>query len=393
MTQTGNNPLLSVVVPVYNGEAYLNHTLDSILNSHYRELEVILIDDGSQDGSGRICREYMQSDRRVRYIKTANGGIVAARNRGMAEAAGEYLCFCDQDDQVDAYMYVRLMEQIQHRQAQIGICSTGRMIDGRKSLYESLTDGCFHEDEVLTSVLYPLLFRGYDYPFYNKENYLYGSLWKCIFKLDLLKEHKMQFRSFVDYEDDWLFVTEALCYARTVVTVSKIGYYWRVNQSSKSHQKQFIPRLGERYQQQDAWVMEYLGRRIPDPKILELYSQIRLCEHYVELFQNEPNAGKNRRAYYIEVSDYLSASNYKEQLMCRRRLQPNAYRRRLISGSLLSVGIRGTFLMNRLLSAGEGAAERIQWLAQLERAGKLGKDKVKDSRRRQHEADYSDSML
>lgn len=393
MTKTEKSPLLSVVVPVYNGEDYLSGTLDSILASEYRELEVILIDDGSRDGSGQICQRYRQSDRRVRYIRTSNGGIVAARNRGMAEAAGEYLCFGDQDDQVDACMYARLMEQIQDKQAQIGICSTGRIIDGRKSLYESLTDGCFHGDEILTSVLYPLLFRGYDYPFYNKENYLYGSLWKCIFKLDLLKKHKMQFRSFVDYEDDWLFVTEALCYARTVVTVSEIGYYWRVNQSSKSHQRQFISGLGERYKQQDAWVMEYLGHRILDQEILELYRQIRMCEHYVELFQNEPHTGESRRAYYIEVSDYLSESNYREQLSCRLRLHSNAYRRRLISGSLLSVGIRGTFLMNRILSAGEGAAERIQWLARLERAGKLGKDKVKDSRRRQHEADHSDSML
>lgn len=393
MTRAGETPLLSVVVPVYNGETYLGGTLNSILNSRYQALEVILIDDGSDDRSREICQDYVRSDQRVRYIHTKNGGIVSARNHGMAAAAGKYICFCDQDDEVDAKMYSFLIEKLQKEDAQMGICSTGRMIDGRKSSYESLTDHCYRQDEILRSLLYPLLFRGYNYSFYNKENYLYGTLWKCIFRVDFLKKHGMRFQRFVDYEDDWLFVTEALCHAKTVVTSSHTGYYWRVNTDSRSHQKQFIPDIGSRYKQLDDYVMKYLGDRITDRDILDAYHQIRLCEDYVDMLKKEPGTKKERKSYYIEVKDYLYASDYKKQLSCYRHLQPNAYRRRLTGEALLRVGVRGAFLANRFLTAGEHAAGRVQWLVQLERSGKLRKEKAGDTRRIQHEADYSDSML
>lgn len=393
MTKTERSPLLSVVVPVYNGEAYLSGTLDSILASEYRELEVILIDDGSEDKSGQICRAYAQSDARIRYIHTKNAGIVAARNRGMDAAAGEYICFCDQDDEVDARMYTLLIQKLQAENAQIGVCSTGRIMDGKKSPYESLTDNCCRGDGILHSLLYPLLFRGYNYSFYNKENYLYGTLWKCIFRVDFLKKHGMRFQRFVDYEDDWLFVTEALCHAKIVVTSSHTGYYWRVSTDSRSHQKRFIPDIGSRYKQLDDYVMKYLRDRITDRDILDAYHQIRLCEDYVDMLKKEPGTKKERKSYYIEVKDYLYASDYKKQLSCYRHLQPNAYRRRLTGEALLRVGVRGAFWANRFLTAGEHAAGRVQWLVQLERSSKLRKEKAGDTRRIQHEADYSDSML
>ncbi len=81
-------PLLSVIVPVYNGAAWLRETLESIRNSRYENLELLLIDDGSADGSGEICREYERKDPRVRYIRKENGGIVSARNLGLDAAGG-----------------------------------------------------------------------------------------------------------------------------------------------------------------------------------------------------------------------------------------------------------------------------------------------------------------
>ena len=239
-------PLLSVIVPVYNGAAWLRETLESIRNSRYENLELLLIDDGSADGSGEICREYERKDPRVRYIRKENGGIVSARNLGLDAAGGTYLCFCDQDDEVDEQMYDILIRRMEEAEAQIGVCSTGRRINGEKSRYESVTDGCFHGEAVLEAVLYPILFRGYEFSFYKREHYLYGTLWKCVFRRDFLKAHGMRFRSFVDYEDDWLFVTEALCHAGTVVTAGRIGYYWTVNETSRSHKRRFIPDLGER---------------------------------------------------------------------------------------------------------------------------------------------------
>lgn len=91
-------PLISVIVPVYNVEPYLRKCVDSILNQTYRNLEVILVDDGSPDGCPAICDEYAAKDDRVRVIHKQNGGLSDARNAGMAVARGEYLSFVDSDD-------------------------------------------------------------------------------------------------------------------------------------------------------------------------------------------------------------------------------------------------------------------------------------------------------
>ena len=88
--------LLSVIIPVYNVEEYLAKCLDSILGQTYQNLEVILVNDGSKDGSGSICDAYAQKDSRIRVIHKENGGLSSARNAGMDAATGEYITFVDQ---------------------------------------------------------------------------------------------------------------------------------------------------------------------------------------------------------------------------------------------------------------------------------------------------------
>lgn len=100
-----NGPMISVIVPVYNAEKYLRKCVDSIVDQTYRKLEIILVDDGSQDNSGTICDEYAQSDRRVKVIHKENGGPSSARNEGIKAATGDYVAFVDSDDWLDVTMY------------------------------------------------------------------------------------------------------------------------------------------------------------------------------------------------------------------------------------------------------------------------------------------------
>lgn len=93
--------LISVVVPVYNVERYLHRCVDSILAQTLSDIELILVDDGSPDGSGAICDEYVEKDRRVRVIHKPNGGVSSARNAGIEAAQGKWLCFVDSDDYID----------------------------------------------------------------------------------------------------------------------------------------------------------------------------------------------------------------------------------------------------------------------------------------------------
>ena len=93
-----NRPLVSVIIPVYNVERYLRHCVDSVLAQTYTNLEIILIDDGSTDASGKICDEYAQKDARIRVLHKANGGLSDARNKGLDICKGEYIVFVDSDD-------------------------------------------------------------------------------------------------------------------------------------------------------------------------------------------------------------------------------------------------------------------------------------------------------
>ena len=106
--------MISVIVPVYNVERYLEATLDSILDSSYKDLELILIDDGSSDGSGGICDRYAQSHQRIRVIHQANAGVSAARNAGLALATGDYISFVDADDIVHPRMFSILLSAIEN---------------------------------------------------------------------------------------------------------------------------------------------------------------------------------------------------------------------------------------------------------------------------------------
>lgn len=112
--------MLTVVVPVYNVESYLETCIQSVLAQPYEDMEILLINDGSTDNSGRICRRYEKTDRRIRYIEKENEGSGAARNLGIEMARGEYITFLDSDDWWDREYAVKMMEYAQY--ADIVIC-------------------------------------------------------------------------------------------------------------------------------------------------------------------------------------------------------------------------------------------------------------------------------
>lgn len=118
-----NNDLISIVVPIYNVEKYLNKCIESILNQTYKNLEIILVDDGSPDNSGKICDEYKKMDSRIIVVHKPNGGLSDARNAGIMLATGKYIGFVDSDDYIEPDMYEILYSNIKKYNANISICS------------------------------------------------------------------------------------------------------------------------------------------------------------------------------------------------------------------------------------------------------------------------------
>lgn len=125
----GRESLLSVIIPVYNVEEYLVQCVQSILDQTYRNLEVILVNDGSRDGSGAICDALAQKDSRVRVIHKENGGLSSARNAGMEAATGEYITFVDSDDWLETDGYAHLMGLMEKYQVKL-VCGGNYDVDG-----------------------------------------------------------------------------------------------------------------------------------------------------------------------------------------------------------------------------------------------------------------------
>lgn len=122
MTSTESLPLVTVIVPVYNAEKYLAATIDSIRAQHHRALQIILVDDGSRDGSGTICDDAAACDDRILVIHQKNGGIAAAQNAGLDAARGDYVTFCDNDDLMSPWMVSRLVSISRDNDADMSCC-------------------------------------------------------------------------------------------------------------------------------------------------------------------------------------------------------------------------------------------------------------------------------
>lgn len=116
------NSIVSIIVPIYNAEKYLDKTIDSIISQTYKDLEIILVDDGSKDKSLEICNKYKEIDSRIKVFHKENGGVSSARNLGLDKACGEYVSFCDSDDILVSNMIEKLVNTIQETNVSMVSC-------------------------------------------------------------------------------------------------------------------------------------------------------------------------------------------------------------------------------------------------------------------------------
>lgn len=189
------SPRVSVVVPVYNAEGYLPRTLDSLLRQTLAGMEIILVDDGSTDRSGVICDDYADRDSRIRVIHIPNGGVSAARNRGIDEAVGEFVLFCDADDTVEPTWAERLSTD-QPGLAVCGLCCIYPSQGGREvhTKWEAIPAG-----DAPLSIYWALQERGLMLTPCNKG-----------FRRELLERRSLRFDPSLAYCEDEQFVLRYL---------------------------------------------------------------------------------------------------------------------------------------------------------------------------------------
>ncbi len=148
-------PLVSVIIPVYNTKRYLKTCVESVLNQTYKELEIVLVDDGSTDGSDKMCNEYQKKDDRIIVIHKPNGGLSSARNRGLDICTGEYVTFVDSDDYIDSDFIEYTVELAKKHNAKLAVCAHNEKNEhGKpKNFGKGQEEACFKTDECLERML------------------------------------------------------------------------------------------------------------------------------------------------------------------------------------------------------------------------------------------------
>ena len=210
--------MISVIVPVYKVEPYLQQCVDSILNQTYRDLEVLLIDDGSPDKCGEICDEYEKKDKRIRVFHTENRGLSAARNLGLREAKGDYIGFVDSDDWIEPDMYEELLRRVEETGADIA--TSGFWVEFSDSSQKSMSSLSVYEG---TESLKALL-----------DQKISNHVWNKLYRKDLLNADPFPDKS---NHEDIATMHKFLNAAQVVATVpdSKYHYRQRTDSITKTH--------------------------------------------------------------------------------------------------------------------------------------------------------------
>lgn len=213
--------LLSVIVPVYNVRAELPKCIESILRQTYRNLELLLIDDGSDDGSEHICDDYAERDKRVKVIHQKNQGVSAARNIGLRMSNGTYIGFVDSDDWIAEDMYEVLIKRMIATQVDIGICGMAKVFnDGLVIMKKTQSESLMSRTKAMESLL--------------RETFT-GALCNKLYKADIL--HQIFLAEDILSLEDYLFnvwvFSKSLC--EKVLYISDAKYFYRQRVGSSTH--------------------------------------------------------------------------------------------------------------------------------------------------------------
>ena len=213
------NKLISVIVPVYNNEKFLHRCIQSLVEQEYANIEILLIDDGSSDASPQICDEWAKKDKRINVIHKVNGGVSSARNLGLKECSGKYVCFVDSDDFIDKYFISKMFSKLGDKD--LVFCKMNIYNNDTKQitkLNENQLDKLIADKSVKN--------------FYIGRPKLHGSVCRCIFKKDFIFTREKVFNEGIKYCEDLLVMTELILRKPKIDFVNEHLYFYCENMNS-----------------------------------------------------------------------------------------------------------------------------------------------------------------
>jgi glycosyltransferase involved in cell wall biosynthesis len=286
------NDLISIIIPVYNMEKYLDRCLYSVLNQTYENLEIILVDDGSTDSSPKMCDEYALKDGRVKVVHKGNGGLSDARNAGLGVASGAYIGYVDSDDWVELDMYERMYIACVENDAELAVCRyfceyEDNTVDNGTDKVEVLD-----RDEILKIYIT------------DKDGYMiYNSVWSKLFKRELVEG--VIFPKGRNSEDI-MYTTRAFCKLDKAVYIDTCLYHYVIDRKDsimngdKSERmfKDELPFWQEHIRCIRENVSDYMG------DLAEYYYYRRLLFYYIDLLdKSQQSADKIANVIITDVTE------------------------------------------------------------------------------------------
>ncbi|HHU22355.1 MAG TPA: glycosyltransferase [Clostridiales bacterium] len=227
-------PLFSIVVPVYQAEHYLDKCISSVLAQTLDDWELILVDDGSRDKSGRICDNYASKDPRIIVIHQENSGVSEARNAGIARATGSFLAFLDSDDAFEPQMLEKLYAAVRDGGADSGACGHFREYPGgaREIEAAAMATGVYDGPEIMDGIVRPLLRDRVE-----GDRLLNGFVWRFCYDMRIVKENGLRFSG--AYLEDEVFLIEYFCLSKRLAVIDDPLYCYLQNPYSVT--KKYMP--------------------------------------------------------------------------------------------------------------------------------------------------------
>ena len=224
-------PLVSVIVPVYRVEAYLDTCVESLVNQTLEDIEIILVDDGSPDNCPAMCDAWAKKDSRIKVLHKENGGLASARNAALEISSGEYIGFADSDDYADVQMFEKLYESAKQYDADISICAHYTFNESSMIEHKLPFDKkCYTKDEIAAHFVFPLIGSNPDADIPNIE----GFVWRQLFKKETMKSILFQSER-IYFAEDVVFDFEVYPICQTISVVNEPLYYYRYNEESLSN--------------------------------------------------------------------------------------------------------------------------------------------------------------
>ncbi len=216
---------VSIIVPVYNAQAYLENTLSALQKALRKDMEIILVDDDSSDNSGKIIKAFQEADDRIRYIRIPNKGPGNARNKGLEIAEGKYICFCDADDLPDEKLYTTLVDYLEKQDADMAMCDYFSQRDNTNGGLPWADGSVVSNREVIAAMVGKASDGDAIEP-------IWGCVWRCIFKKSVIDMHGIRFPNTFHFAEDLVFTLRYLKRVKNVSICNQPLHFYVCNQQS-----------------------------------------------------------------------------------------------------------------------------------------------------------------